>query len=69
MIMPAPHIQAQPKVKSTSVFTATRQITATVTKGVKAQNIGKQEDKRSTSVTTHQVAHVNRSEALKDQDD
>ena len=65
---PAPHIQAQPSVKPTSAFTTTRQNSATVTKGVKAQNRGKQEDKRCTFVTAHQVALGNRFEALRDQD-
>ena len=66
---PAPHIQAQPKVKPISAFTVTRQKASMVTKGVKSQNRGKEEDKRSTSVTAHQVVHVNRFDALMDQDD
>ncbi|KAF3592427.1 hypothetical protein DY000_02028033 [Brassica cretica] len=65
---PAPHVQAQPSVKPTSAFTTTRQNLATVTKGVKAQNRGNQEDKRCTFVTAHQVALGNRFEALRDQD-
>ncbi|CAF2032640.1 unnamed protein product [Brassica oleracea var. botrytis] len=65
---PAPHVQAQPSVKPTSAFTTTRQNPATVTKGVKAQNREKQEDKRCTFVTAHQVALGNRFEALRDQD-